>query len=163
MHVRTCSLNDPPHLQSLLRPKIALLLGLSLRLFLFVRKPSIFAFTLKRRLLLLWLRIFITFRATPHHTIVKRFPSFVHIRITVMTGPASPCMHNLVTWILFYTPPRMTVTTCTRTRVANVNRAPLRCTGQSDSEIYRPRKFSLSIHTTHATPQRSSHDHRLWG
>jgi hypothetical protein len=33
MHVGTCSLNDPPPLESHLRLKIALLLGLSLRLF----------------------------------------------------------------------------------------------------------------------------------
>ena len=33
MHDRTCSLNDPLLLESHLRPKIALLLGLSLRMF----------------------------------------------------------------------------------------------------------------------------------
>lgn len=115
--------------------------------------------------MLLLLRIFITFRAilpSPHHTIVKPFPSSVHIRVTVMTGPASACVHNLVTWILFYNAASMTttVTTCTRTRVANavattVPQGKERLSAVSATPIRKfaaPRKISLSVQTVCAVP-----------
>jgi hypothetical protein len=119
----------------------------------------IFAFTLKRRLLLLCYEFSSRFAPSPHHTIVKRFPSFVHIRITVMTGRASPCMHNLVTWILFYDGASndcyylYSYTSC-ECCCHSISQGKERLSGVPPAPIRKITAFGnlLSIHTVHAIP-----------
>ncbi len=88
----------------------------------------------------------------------QRFPSFVHIRITVITGPASVCIHYLVTWILFYDAASddcyylYSYTSCEcgchylGEKSASRRSRPRRCGN------FAALANSLSIHTVHAIP-----------